>query len=174
MTRQWDVYSKEGGSDYTMVNPHNLKPIFTSEHLSALIHTTYLIHPIMRSVIVMDAEQLHNDILRAISKDPIAKAYLDNLEILTVSLGLTAVSMCWMLVYSNSVYFSMCTIILSLDTSESTRLWRLFIENICGHYSKILLSTIVNLVLHAHILNHSVASLMAFSNRLAHPKGQAA
>jgi hypothetical protein len=34
MTRQWDVYSKEGGSNYTMVNPYNLKPIFTSEHLS--------------------------------------------------------------------------------------------------------------------------------------------
>jgi hypothetical protein len=38
MTRQWDVYSKEGGSDYAVVNPHNFKPIFTSHQLNASIH----------------------------------------------------------------------------------------------------------------------------------------
>jgi hypothetical protein len=71
-------YPKEGGSDYAVVNPHNLKPIFTSKHLSTSICAIYLIHPIMCSVIVMDVEQLHNNILRAISEDPVTKAHLDN------------------------------------------------------------------------------------------------
>ncbi|KAL7281329.1 hypothetical protein ACG7TL_004638 [Trametes sanguinea] len=29
LTRRWDVYPKEGGSDYSVVNPHNYRPIFT-------------------------------------------------------------------------------------------------------------------------------------------------
>jgi hypothetical protein len=109
MTRQWDIYSKEGGSDYTMINPHNMKPIFISKQLITSICATYLIHPLMCSVIVMGVEQLHNDILRAISKDPIAKLTLAipmvslslyGQEIHKVSLGLMAVSMCQMSVHS--------------------------------------------------------------------------
>jgi hypothetical protein len=78
MTRQWDIYLKEGGSDYAMVNPHNFKPIFTSYELTTSIHTTYLIHPIMRSVILMDVKKLYQDILVAIPCDPITKEHLDN------------------------------------------------------------------------------------------------
>ena len=33
LMRRWDVYPKEGGSDYASVNPHNLRPIFTQEQL---------------------------------------------------------------------------------------------------------------------------------------------
>ena len=29
LTRQWDIYPKEGNTGYTIVNPHNFKPIFT-------------------------------------------------------------------------------------------------------------------------------------------------
>ncbi|KAJ8456603.1 hypothetical protein ONZ51_g12022 [Trametes cubensis] len=29
LTRRWDVYPKEGGSDYSVVNPHNYRPVFT-------------------------------------------------------------------------------------------------------------------------------------------------
>jgi len=31
LTRQWDVYPKEGNTGYATVNPHNFKPIFTQE-----------------------------------------------------------------------------------------------------------------------------------------------
>lgn len=35
LTRRWDVYLKEGDSGYTSVNPHNFRPVFTQEHLTA-------------------------------------------------------------------------------------------------------------------------------------------
>ena len=34
LIRRWDVYLKEGGSDYATVNPQNLKPIFSQEQLA--------------------------------------------------------------------------------------------------------------------------------------------
>jgi len=34
LTRCWDVYLKEGDKDYTQVNPHNFRPVFTSEQLA--------------------------------------------------------------------------------------------------------------------------------------------
>jgi len=34
LTRQWDVYPKEGDSGYARVNPPNLRPVFTQEQLS--------------------------------------------------------------------------------------------------------------------------------------------
>ena len=34
LTRQWDVYPKEGNSDYATVNPQNYRPVFTSEQLA--------------------------------------------------------------------------------------------------------------------------------------------
>ena len=37
LTRQWDVYPKEGNTGYTTVNPHNFKPIFTQEQLAASV-----------------------------------------------------------------------------------------------------------------------------------------
>ena len=33
LTRQWDIYPKEGNSDYATVNPQNHQPVFTSEQL---------------------------------------------------------------------------------------------------------------------------------------------
>ena len=37
LTRQWDIYSKEGNTGYTIVNSYNFKPIFTQEQLAASI-----------------------------------------------------------------------------------------------------------------------------------------
>jgi hypothetical protein len=34
LTRCWDVYPKEGDKDYARVNPHNFRPVFTSEQLT--------------------------------------------------------------------------------------------------------------------------------------------
>ena len=76
LTRRWDVYLKEGGSGYAAVNPHNFKPIFTSEQLSASLRATYLFDPILRSVSTIDVEQLHRDILAALPTDPVASDQL--------------------------------------------------------------------------------------------------
>ena len=35
LTRRWDVYLKEGNSDYATVNPQNYRPVFTSEQLAS-------------------------------------------------------------------------------------------------------------------------------------------
>jgi hypothetical protein len=35
LTRRWDIYPKEGDSDYASVNPHNFRPAFTQEQLSS-------------------------------------------------------------------------------------------------------------------------------------------
>ena len=34
LTRWWDVYLKEGDSDYSTINPQNLHPIFTTQQLT--------------------------------------------------------------------------------------------------------------------------------------------
>ena len=34
LTRQWDIYPKEGDSGYAQVNPQNLQPVFTQEQLA--------------------------------------------------------------------------------------------------------------------------------------------
>ena len=65
LTRQWDVYPKEGDSDYAKVNPQNLCPVFTQEQLASSLHAMYYCGPILRAVSIMDIEQLHNDILSA-------------------------------------------------------------------------------------------------------------
>jgi len=76
LTRQWDVYPKEGDSGYAWVNPQNLRPVFTQEQLSNSLRATYLEFPVLRAVVIMDVETLHSDILSALPSDPIAQVHL--------------------------------------------------------------------------------------------------
>ena len=54
LTRRWDVYPKEGDSNYTKVNPQNLQPVFTQEQLALSLYATYYSGPILRAVGIMD------------------------------------------------------------------------------------------------------------------------
>lgn len=45
ITRQWDVYPKEGDSDYAQVNPQNFRPIVTNEQLTTSLQATFLEGP---------------------------------------------------------------------------------------------------------------------------------
>jgi hypothetical protein len=65
LTRRWDLYPKEGDSDYAKVDPQNLQPVFTHEQLASSLHATYYSGPILRVVGIMDIRQLHKDILSA-------------------------------------------------------------------------------------------------------------
>lgn len=72
LTRRWDVYPKEGSSDYAAVNPHNLRPIFandqimlTNEQLASSLRATILLEPALRASVVVDVETLHEDIRSA-------------------------------------------------------------------------------------------------------------
>src|SRR5882724_9603449 len=47
LTRQWDVYLKEGNSDYASVNPQNYRPVFTSEQLASSLRATTLSIPVL-------------------------------------------------------------------------------------------------------------------------------
>src|SRR6266481_5785427 len=45
LTTRWDVYLKEGNSNYATANPQNLHPVFTSEQLAASLSATALSIP---------------------------------------------------------------------------------------------------------------------------------
>ena len=79
LTRRWDVYPKEGSSDYASVNPHNFRPVFTNEQLASSLRASALSFPVLRAALVMDSEKLHSDILSALRSDPVTSAHLDNL-----------------------------------------------------------------------------------------------
>ena len=72
LMRQWDVYPKEGGSDYASINLHNLCPIFTQEQLASSLHTTFLSVPTLCTAIIMDIEKLCSDIHSSLHSDLIA------------------------------------------------------------------------------------------------------
>ena len=71
LTRHWDVYLKEGGSDYTIVNLQNLKPIFSQEQLATKLYSTAVL-----GAYVIDINQLTEDIQSAYLHDPISAAQL--------------------------------------------------------------------------------------------------
>ncbi|KIO15013.1 hypothetical protein M404DRAFT_78252, partial [Pisolithus tinctorius Marx 270] len=73
LTRRWDVYPKEGDSDYARVNPQNLRLVFTQEQLATSLRATYLEYPVLHAVALMDVEKLHNDILSALPSDPVTQ-----------------------------------------------------------------------------------------------------
>ena len=47
LTRQWDVYPKEGNSNYATVNPQNYRPVFTSKQLALSLRATSLVVPVL-------------------------------------------------------------------------------------------------------------------------------
>ena len=76
LTRQWDVYPKGGNTGYTMVNPHNFKPIFTQEQFAASVQATVLLFPSLCTATVVDLDTLHQDILLALPSDLIATKHI--------------------------------------------------------------------------------------------------
>jgi len=69
LTRQWDIYPKEGDTHYAQLNPHNFRPVFTQEQLSASLCATFLEGPVLCASIIMDVEKLHEDIRTPQSED---------------------------------------------------------------------------------------------------------
>ena len=56
LTRRWDVYPKEGNSNYATVNPQNYQPVFTSKQLASSLRATSLVVPVLRGSLIMDTE----------------------------------------------------------------------------------------------------------------------
>lgn len=94
LTRRWDVYPKEGDSDYSVVNPHNFRPIFTTEQIlasedpdfrlqnpfTASLRASTLLDPVTRAGYVADQAGLEADILSALPQDPTAQLQIDVLQ----------------------------------------------------------------------------------------------
>ncbi len=72
LTRQWDIYPKEGDSQYTAVNPHNFCPVFTQEQFSMSLCATFLEGPTLCASAIMDIDKLHLDIKQAQPSDSAA------------------------------------------------------------------------------------------------------
>ena len=80
LTRRWDVYPKGGNSDYTSVNPNNLRPMFTQEQISVSLCATELLEPVLHATVIMDQEQLNSDILSTLPDNPMYKTQSKELQ----------------------------------------------------------------------------------------------
>jgi len=80
LTRQWDVYPKEGDSDYAAVNPHNFRPVFTQEQLATSLRASFLIEPLLRAVHLADTPAIHADILSSLPSDGFAQEIIKDLK----------------------------------------------------------------------------------------------
>ena len=76
LTRWWDIYPKEGDSDYATINPHNFHPVFTQEQLASSLRATIILSPVLWAMSLMDIEQLHSNIHSTLSTNSIASIHL--------------------------------------------------------------------------------------------------
>src|SRR6266545_2853766 len=76
LTHHWDVYLKEGGSNYATVNLQNLKPIFSQEQLATSLRATKLYSTAVLGAYVIDINQLTEDIRSAYPHNPVSAAQL--------------------------------------------------------------------------------------------------
>ena len=72
LTHCWDIYSKEGSSDYASINPQNLWPIFTDEQLALSLRATTFWLLALRGSLIMDTERLQADIVSSLQSDLMA------------------------------------------------------------------------------------------------------
>ena len=78
LTRCWDVYPKEGSSDYASINLQNLRPIFTDEQLASSLRATTFWLPALCGSLIMDTEWLQADIVSSLQSDPTALEHLSD------------------------------------------------------------------------------------------------
>ena len=83
LTHHADFYLKRGDRDYTLVNPQNLRPIFTQEQLATSLHATHLQEVIAdaatlidTSIPILDISALLEDIKAGYAIDPLASREL--------------------------------------------------------------------------------------------------
>src|SRR6266481_8761820 len=76
LTRRWDIYPKEGNSDYASINPQNLQPMFTNQQLALSPHATRLQSTALMGSLIMDTGRLHTDICSSLQSDPVALEHL--------------------------------------------------------------------------------------------------
>ena len=78
LTHRWDVYPKEGSSDYASINLQNLRPIFTDKQLASSLRTTTFWLLALHGSLIMDTKRLQADILSSLQLDPMALEHLSD------------------------------------------------------------------------------------------------
>ena len=78
LMHHWDIYPKEGSSDYASINPQNLQPIFTDEQLALSLCATTFWLPALRGSLIMDTEWLQADIVSSLQLDLTALEHLSD------------------------------------------------------------------------------------------------
>ena len=136
LTRQWDVYPKEGDSGYAWVNPQNLQPVFTQEQLANSLQATYLEFLVLRAVAIMGIETLHSNILTALPSDPIAQAHVSD----------TAKSR-WSVNESSFLWLDRHIYIPDIEDLHLRVLWNKHDHPISGHYAQ---NQIMDLIRHEY------------------------
>ena len=76
LTRWWDIYPKGGDNGYASVNPHNFCLVFTHEQITASLWATILTTPTLHVAMILDQNQLHSNILAALSSNSSISEYL--------------------------------------------------------------------------------------------------
>jgi hypothetical protein len=151
LTRRWDVYPKEGGSDYAAVNLHNFWPVFTNEQLTISLRATSLFTPVLRVAITIDIESLHSDIRSGLHSNPAVSGHLNNPTLrwslnsegpLLLDIGFMSPTS----TISDYEYYSTSMTILSPDTLDKIVLLISYIVNMYGQISETPLSPTSNLV----------------------------
>ena len=75
-----DLYLKEGGKDFSKVNPLNFKPIFSSGSLSESLRASVLLPTALHGVIAMDVDKLNKEIISALASDEAVQSYLADIN----------------------------------------------------------------------------------------------
>ena len=78
LTCHWDIYPKEGSSDYASINPQNLRLVFTNEQLALSLCTSTLWLPAFWGLLIMDMEKLRADIVSSLQSDLTVLVHLSN------------------------------------------------------------------------------------------------
>ena len=99
LTHCWNVYLKEGGSDYATVNPQNLKPIFSQEQLATSLCTAKLYSTTVSGAYIIDINQLTEDIRSTYLHNPVSAAQLP-----TPSASKWSLSIDGVLLLNNRIY----------------------------------------------------------------------
>src|SRR5882672_834998 len=135
LTRHHDIYTKEGGSDYASANPHNFRPLFTSEQLASSLRANYYAAPVARAAIIMDTERLYADITTGKLNDEVSRQKLSDIATLSDSPSLDP-TMQWTKIGDGPLLYLGCLYVPNIDNLR-LRVLQTFHDHImAGHFSQ--------------------------------------
>ena len=78
LTCRWDIYPKEGSSNYASINLQNLRLVFTNEQLALSLRASTLWLLALQGSLIMDSQRLQADIVSSLQSELTVLAHLSN------------------------------------------------------------------------------------------------